>query len=163
VTLVNTSIEVRVRHGNGLYTTPAVELCCGLGLQHIHAIPEDVASTCRGSQSQNGKRCLGCVCGAGRQCCAQGACNLQGALLFTGLWANCIDAPLNSSPAKGTTTAGRCIAVHIAFFPVLSHGWHARSAQIGTATIRPRFRHEAWLYYEIFSSDPGRQITQHLL
>ena len=49
VTLVNTSIEVRVRHGNGLYTTPAAELCCGLGLQHIHAIPEDVASTCRGS------------------------------------------------------------------------------------------------------------------
>ena len=49
VALVNTSIEVRVRHGNGLYATPAAELCCGLGLQHIHAIPEDVASTCRGS------------------------------------------------------------------------------------------------------------------
>ena len=49
MTLVNTSMEVRVRHNNGLYTTPAAELCCGLGLQHIHAIPEDVASTCRGS------------------------------------------------------------------------------------------------------------------
>lgn len=73
-----------------------------------------------------------------------------------------MDAQPYSSPAKGSIRAGSCIESHIAFFQYFTMaGTHGQRKLVLLQFVQGS-ENEAWLCHVIYSSDPGRQITQHL-